>query len=146
MVEITEKFIEAVVGRQVFVPVTLVILAELTRRVTLAFQHGGHGYVGLLPSLFRTRQSDLGHSGAHRHIAADECRSAGCAALLSVVIRESNAFVGDPVDVRSLVSHHAQIAVADVPGADVVSPDDEDVGLFGRVCRGGNSQQTTGDQ
>jgi hypothetical protein len=33
----------------------------------------------------------------------------------------------DPVDVGRHVAHHAAVVVADVPDADVVAPDDEDV-------------------
>jgi hypothetical protein len=43
---------------------------------------------------------------------------------------KADAFAGDAVDVRRLVAHHAAVVVADVPGADVVTPDDEDVGFF----------------
>ena len=36
----------------------------------------------------------------------------------------------DTVDVRRLVAHHAHVVGADVEAADVVAPDDEDVGFF----------------
>ena len=38
--------------------------------------------------------------------------------------------LGDAVDVRRLVAHHAHVVGADVELADVVAPDDEDVGLL----------------
>ena len=89
-------------------------------------------HVGLLPAFLRAGHADLGHAGAHGHAAADERGAAGGAGLLGVVIGEGDAFFGDAVDVRRLVAHHAAVVVADVPGADVVAPNDEDVRLFNR--------------
>jgi hypothetical protein len=48
--------------------------------------------------------------------------------LLSVIIGEKRAFLGDSVDVGRVIAHHAAIVGADVPVADVVAHDDEDVG------------------
>ena len=135
VVEVAEELVEAVHRRQVLVAVALVVLAELAGGVALALQHRGHGDVGLLPAFLGAGQADLGHAGAHRHVAADEGRAAGGAALLAVVVGEGHAFAGDAVDVRRLVAHHAAVVVADVPGADVVAPDDEDVGFSFRRLR-----------
>ena len=133
MVEAAEELIEAVHGRQMLVAIALVVLAELAGGVALAFQDGGHRHVGLLPAFLRARHADLGHAGANGHAAADERGAAGGAALLRVVVGEGDAFLGDAIDVRRLVAHHAAVVVADVPGADVVAPDDEDVGLLSIV-------------
>ena len=62
----------------------------------------------------------------------DERRAAGRAALLRVGVGEERAFLRDAVDVRRLVAHDAEVVGADVVDADVVAPDDEDVGLLGR--------------
>jgi hypothetical protein len=43
-----------------------------------------------------------------------------------------SALLGEAVDVRRLVAHHAHVVGADVELADVVSPDYEDVGLLVR--------------
>ena len=41
-----------------------------------------------------------------------------------------------------LVAHHAAVVVADVPSADVIAPDDEDVGfLVRRLRRGGRAEE-----
>ena len=64
------------------------------------------------------------------HGAVDEGGAAGGAALLAVVVGEEDTLVGDAVDVGRLVAHHAAVVVADVLGADVVTPDDQDVGLL----------------
>ena len=66
----------------------------------------------------------------------DECGAAGGAALLAVPVGEQRAFLGDAVDVGRFVAHHALIVGADVEAADVVTPDDQDVGLVGGLRHG----------
>ena len=110
------------------------ILAELAGGIALRLEHRCHRHIGLLPALLGTGEADLRHSRAHRHVAADEGSPPRGTALLAVVVGERDTLAGDPVDVRGLVAHHAAVVVADVPGADVVSPDDEDV----RLLAGGN--------
>jgi hypothetical protein len=44
------------------------------------------------------------------------------------MIDEQQAFLGDSVDVRRAASHHAAVIGADVPDADIVAHDEEDVG------------------
>ena len=130
VVEAADELVEPVHGRQVFVAIALVVLAELAGGVALALQDRGHRDVGLLPAFLRAGHADFGHARAHGHAAADEGRATGGAALLRVVVGEGDAFLGDAIDVRRLVAHHATAVVADVPGADVVAPDDEDVGFL----------------
>ena len=135
VIEVAEEFIEAVHGRQVFVAVALVVLAELSGGVAEALHDGGHGDVGFLPAFRRTREADLGHASADGNGAVDEGGAAGGAALLAVVIGEENALLADAINVRRLVTHHAAVVVADVLGADVVAPDDQDVGFLARGKR-----------
>ena len=130
VIEAAEEFVEAVHRRQMFVAVALVVLAELARGVALALEDRGHRHVGLLPAFLRAGHADLGHAAANRNAAADERGPACRAALLCVVVGEGDAFPRDAVDVRRLVAHHAAVVVADVPGADVVAPDAEDVRLL----------------
>ena len=66
-----------------------------------------------------------------RALAGDEGGAAGGAGLLGVEVGEDRAFVGDAVDVGRAVAHHAAVVGADVPVADVVAQDDEDVRLLG---------------
>src|SRR4051794_8794932 len=74
--------------------------------------------------------SDLGQAGADWVLSADEAGAPGGAALLRIIIGEGHAFFGDAVDVGGAIPHSAAAKMADVPYADVVSPQDEDVGLF----------------
>ena len=69
----------------------------------------------------------LGQTGADRVLAGDEGGTSGGAALLAVVVGEGDAFVGHAVDVGRAVTHLTAIVVADVPPADVVAPENQDV-------------------
>jgi len=53
----------------------------------------------------------------------------GGAALLGVVGHEDRAFVADLIDVRRLADHQAAVVDARLHPADVVTHDEEDVGL-----------------
>ena len=55
--------------------------------------------------------------------------------LLAVEVGECNTFVGDAIDIRRSVAHHASAEVTDIPRTDVVTPQDQNVGLlFGHSC------------
>ena len=133
VIEITEELVEAVHGGQVFVAVALVVLAKLAGGIAEALHDGGHGDVGFLPTFRGARDADLGHAGADGNGAVDERGAAGGAGLLAVIVGEENTLVGDAVDVGRLVAHHAAVVVADVLGADVITPDDQDIGLLCRL-------------
>src|SRR5271167_5207060 len=77
--------------------------------------------------------ADFGQAGANRVLTGDEARAAGCAALLAIPVGEGCSFLRDAIDVGRLIAHHASTVMADVPIADVVAPDDEDV-RFVRLC------------
>ena len=53
-------------------------------------------------------------------------------------VSEQRAFLRDAINVRRLVAHHALVISADVPIADAVAPDDEDVGLLW-ICGTGDT-------
>ena len=145
VVEVAEELVEAVHRRQVLVAVALVVLAELARGVAQALEHRGDRDVRLLPAFLRAGQADLGHAGADRAVAAEERGPPRRAALLAVVIGEGDPLACDPVDVGRAVAHHATAVVADVPGADVVAPDHEDIGPIGRHGRGGGEGENDAD-
>jgi hypothetical protein len=58
--------------------------------------------------------------------------------LLTIPVGKERAFLCDAVNVRRFVAHHALIVCAEVPIADIVAPDDEDVGFLW-VCGTGNT-------
>ena len=117
-------------GRQEFVLIAKVVLAELAGGVAQSFERGGNryglrGYADGCAGL-----TDRGHAGADRQLAGDEVGAACRAARLGVVIGEQHALGGELVEVRRAARHHAAVVGADVPHADVVAHDDDDVGLL----------------
>ena len=107
VVEIAEQLVEAVDRRQQVVAVAEVVLAELAGRVAKRLEQFGDRRVFFLQAFVRARQADLGQAGADGRLPGDERRAAGGAALLAVPVGEQRAFLGDAVDVRRLVAHHA---------------------------------------
>ncbi len=109
------------------------VLAELTGGIAERLEHFGYGWVFRLQSDGGAGHADFGQAGAQRILAADEgCASSGTA-LLAVIVRESHALFGDAVDIRGGVAHHASAEVANVPSADVIAPEDQDVSCFAMV-------------
>ena len=131
VVEVAEKLVEAVVGRQELVPVTQVVLAELPGGVTQGFEQFRQGRILGLQAEVRARDADFGQPGADRALPGDEGRAPRRTALLAVVVGKQHALAGDPVDIGRLVTHQPVAVLADIPDTDVVAPDDENIGAFG---------------
>src|SRR5208283_2250612 len=98
------------------------VLAELAGGVAERLEELGDRRILGAEADVGARHADLGQAGADRVLAGDEGGAPGGAALLAVVVGE-----GDAVDVGRAVAHLAAAVVADVPPADVVAPEDEDV-------------------
>ena len=135
MVEVAVELVEAVVGGQMLVAVPEVVLAELSGSVAEVLQDDGDGGVLDTHAELGAGQADLAETGAEHALPGDERRASGGAALLGVVVGEDHAFPGDAIDVRRAVAHHPHRVGRDVASADVVTPDDQDVGLLGGGCR-----------
>ena len=127
VVEVAEEFVEAVHCRQKLVLVAQMVLAELAGDVAVRLEQFGDGGVLRLKSDIGSGHPHLGQPCAERVLAGNEGGTARGAALLGVVVGEGHAFVGDTVDVGRAVAHLAAAVVADVPPADVVAPEDQDV-------------------
>jgi hypothetical protein len=130
VIKIAEEHVEPVHRRQEFVAVAEMVLAELSGRVALRLEQIGNGRVFFRQPLLRPRQANFQQPGAQRALAGDERGAPRGAGLLAVIVGEDRAFVGDAVDVGRAVAHHAAVVGADVPVADVVAHDDEDVRLL----------------
>jgi hypothetical protein len=136
MVEIAEEPIEAVYGRQELVAVAEMVLAELSGRISLRLQKFGDSRVLSGQPFLCSRQAHLQESGSQWTLSGDECCAARGAGLLSIIVGEYRALVGDAVDVGRAIPHHAAIVGADVPVTDVIGHDDEDVRLLRLLCHG----------
>jgi hypothetical protein len=66
--------------------------------------------------------------------AGKERVAAGRAALLGIVVREDRAFIADAIDIGRLADHQAAMVDARLVEADVVTHDEEDIGLLCLLC------------
>ena len=130
VIKIAEELVEAMNGRQKLVAVAEMVLAELPGHVAERLEQIGERRILIRQPFLGSRQSNLQKAGAHRALAGDERGAAGGAGLLTVIVGEDRAFVGDAIDVGRAVAHHAAIVGADVPIADVIGHDDEDIRLL----------------
>ena len=135
VIEVAEELVEAVHRRQELVLVAEVVLAELAGGVAHALEGGRDGGgLGRKPGRC-AGLADGRHAGADRQLAGDEVGAPRRAAGLGVVVGEQHALGGDLVEVRRASRHHAAVISADVPDADVVAHDDDDVGPLLRLSR-----------
>ena len=140
VIEVAEEFVEAMHRGQVLITVAEVVLTEVAGRVAGALEHFGQARRGRLQAERVARLADGGHPRTDRVLAGDEGSAAGGRARLGVVVGEADALQADAVDGRGGVAHRAHAVGADVLPADVVAPDDQDVGLFaGRDGGGGQA-------
>src|SRR5579862_2854626 len=105
------------------------VLAELADGVAMRLEQLGHRRIFRTQTDVGPRHSDLGQTRTDRILASDERGPTRSAALLSVVIGEGDAFVAYTVDVGRSVAHLSEAVVADVPPADVIALEDENVRL-----------------
>ena len=140
VIQVAEELVEAVHGGQELIAVAEVVLAELAGGVALRFERGGNRAGFRRNADLGARLADRGHAGADGQFAGDEVRPARRAACLGVIVGEQHALLGKLVEMRRPAGHHAAMVGADVPHADVVAHDEDDVGLLaaGSGCgRGG---------
>jgi hypothetical protein len=62
-------------------------------------------------------------------LASDESRASGGAALLAVIIGEEHPLLADRIDVGRAVSHQSVRVGADIRLADIVAPNNDNIGL-----------------
>ncbi|MNX93273.1 hypothetical protein D3C86_1254510 [compost metagenome] len=72
VVQVAEELVETVVGRQVFILVAQVVLAELAGGVALGLECLGNGDVTLLQTHRSTRDADFRQAGAQWCLASDK--------------------------------------------------------------------------
>src|SRR3974390_990461 len=106
------------------------VLAELTGRVAERLKQVGNGRVFRLESERRAGHSNLRQAGAKRVLSGNKGGAPGGAALLAVVVGEGDAFIGNAVEIRGSITHHAATEITDIPSSDVVSPQDQDIGFL----------------
>lgn len=106
------------------------VLAELTGRVTKRLEHLGDRRILRLQADIGTRHTHLGQARADRVLSRDKGCAPRRAALLPVIVSEGYALGRDAVDVRCPVAHLPAAVEADVPPADVIAKENQDVRLL----------------
>src|SRR5207249_1004454 len=134
VIEVAEELIEPMDGGQELIEIAEVVLAELPGGVALRFERGGNrASLSWYPDL-GARLADCGHPRADGQFAHDEVRATSRATRLGVIVGEQHPFLGDLVEVRCPASHHPTVVGADIPDADIIAHDEDDV-WFVAVCR-----------
>ena len=82
--------------------------------VALVLERRRDSGIGRLQAEIRPRHTDLGQAGPDRVLSADECGAAGRAALFAVVVGETNAIRGDPIDIGGAITHQSFAIAANV--------------------------------
>ena len=142
VVQVAEELVEAVDGGQEFIEVAEVILAELAGGVAQLFERGGNRAGFGRDANLGARLADGGHAGANGQLAHDEVRPSRRAARLGVVVGEEHSLLGELIEGGRSAGHHAPVVGADVPHANVIAHDEEDVGLLVRcVGRAGDAHE-----
>src|ERR1700722_17376440 len=130
VVEDSVELVEPVYGRQIFVAVAQMIFANLRGRVTFGLKQFRNRRIPILDALFRAWQTYHQETSSKRNLPQDECGSSSRAGLLRVVIGEERAVAGNSIDVRGATAHHATVVSTDIPDADIIGHDDDNVGFL----------------
>ncbi len=130
MIQVAPKLLETVRGGDRLGVVAEMILAELASVVAEVEQEfGNRRRTGPQPGR-AAGQLRRNHAGAQRMHAGEEGVAPGGAALLGIVRHEDRAFIADAVDVGRLADHQPAMIDARLHDADVVTHDEQDVGLL----------------
>ena len=89
-----------------------------------------NGGILILDTLFGAGHANGQKTSAEWMLSENKRSTPGRTALLGITICENSTFAGDSVDIRCAATHHAAMVCADIPHADVITPDNEDVGFI----------------
>src|SRR6516165_3008626 len=106
------------------------VLAKFAGRVAEVAQEYCERWGARLQVGRAARKLRRDHARAHRIHAGEEGIAPGGAALHGHVVHEDRAFVADAIDVWGFTDHQAAMIDMRLHKADVVTHDEEDVGLL----------------
>ncbi len=135
VVENAIEFVEAMHRGKVFIAVTKVVLADLRCCITVRLEQFGDRRILVLQTLLGGGHPYFQQTGAERRLSQDKRGTSSRAGLLSVIVGEQRALFGDAIDVRRASAHHPAMVGADIPDADIVAHDDNDVRALLRRLR-----------
>src|SRR6185503_15815701 len=131
VIEIAEEFMKPVNRRQVFVSISQMIFAELSSGVSQRLQKFRYGCILAFDTNSRPRNADFGETGSKAALSRNERRSTCRAALFPIGIRKQHSFIGQSVYIGCPVAHHAMTVTTEILNTDIVTPDNQNVWLFG---------------
>ena len=131
VVQVAKELVESMIGGQVLITVTEVVLAELASGITQRFEHFCYGRILLTEAFLGTRQADLAKSCAEHTLTGNKGRTSGCTGLLTVIIGEDHALFCDAIYVWRFISHQATGVIGDIGLADIVTPDNKNIRFIG---------------
>src|SRR5262245_18940480 len=127
MIQVAEKFVEAVHGWQMLIAIPQVVFAELAAGVAALLEQIGDRRRPIRDAVLGARHADGQEPGAKRVLSKNERSPAGGAALLRVGVGEQRTFRRDAIYVGRAVSHDAMVVRADVVHANIVAPNNQAV-------------------
>src|SRR5262249_12076643 len=130
VIQVAKELIETVNRRQEFVAIAQMVFSKLSSGISQRLHHVADGRILGAQTDVGARQANLSKPGADRRLSGDECSTSCGAALLSIPVSEKCAFFRYAIDVRSPISHHAQVVSADVVPTNVVAHYEKDVGFL----------------
>lgn len=136
-IEEADEFVEAVFGRVVFISVTEVPLSEHGGGIAVVLEDAGNGGDrGVEADLVTTSDDDIDDAVSLLVATGEEGGASGAADRgVGVEVGEVHPFPSHAVNAGSL---HPTVVKTEVPAAEIVSEDDDDVGraIFGKDREG----------
>src|SRR5205809_4864718 len=106
------------------------VLTELAGSIALRLQRGSNrASLSWYPNLC-TCLADGGHTRADGQLAHNEVGSTCRATRLSIIVGEQHSFLGHLVEVGRSPRHQAAMVGANIPHADIIAHDEQDIGFL----------------
>src|SRR5664279_939813 len=133
MVEVSEKFIESVYGREEFVQVTQMVFSELSRGITLCFQRSSQCAGLCRKAHISTSLTYRGHSCAKRQFTSNKICATSGTTCFSVIVGETHSARRQLVQVGRFARHDALVITAQIEPAYIVAHDNDNIGFLLRM-------------
>ncbi len=118
-----------------FIAIAKMILSDLRGGIPIGLEEFGDCRVLILDTFFGGGQAHGQKAGTERCLSKNESGTTGRARLLGVVVGEKCPLFGDAVDIGRASTHHPAMIGADIPDADIVRHDHDDVRFLGGRLR-----------
>src|SRR5580765_6649037 len=110
------------------------VFAKLGGCVSLCFQYFSQCRIYFLNTQSRSRNANGYHAGTNWHLSHKKCCTPSSTTGLPVMIGKQYTITGYTINIRRL-PHHSMGVGAYVPHPNIISPNDNNIGLFLRLCK-----------